>query len=120
MFQEELQETLDQGLSGAVFLMDIDDFKNINDTQGHSFGDHILQAVAQLLEQEVAPTATVYRFGGDEFVVIVRHEFASERVQVYVDRVSEKLAAMTLEGGRRSNITQYWRCTLSVRWSYNR
>lgn len=110
MFQEELQETLDQGLSGAVFLMDIDDFKNINDTQGHSFGDHILQAVAQLLEQEVAPTATVYRFGGDEFVVIVRHEFASERVQVYVDRVSEKLAAMTLEGGRRSNIT----CSIGV------
>ncbi|HBG00307.1 MAG TPA: hypothetical protein DDW87_01860 [Firmicutes bacterium] len=49
-FQEDLEHTLEKKGSGAVFLLDIDDFKNINDTQGHSFGDEVLVALARLLE----------------------------------------------------------------------
>lgn len=109
-FQEDLQATLHAGGSGAVFLLDIDDFKNINDTQGHNFGDRILSSVAQLLEQGVPRSATAYRFGGDEFVIIVRHQFALERVQVYVDEIAHKLQAIAQKGGKRNSIT----CSMGV------
>jgi diguanylate cyclase (GGDEF)-like protein/PAS domain S-box-containing protein len=55
----------------AVLFIDIDHFKQINDTAGHTVGDQLLQAVAQRLLAGVRDSDTVGRFGGDEFVVIL-------------------------------------------------
>ncbi len=109
-FQEDLKKTLDEGGSGAVFLLDVDDFKNINDTQGHSFGDHVLLSIAGVLKKGIPAGASVYRFGGDEFVIIVRHKFAMERVQVYVTELAETLRSIVLKEGKRSDIT----CSLGI------
>ena len=109
-FQEDLQATLDEGGSGAVFLLDIDDFKNINDTQGHSCGDRILSSVAQSVQDGIPPGATAYRFGGDEFVIIVRHQFAPERVQVYVNEISRKLQVANQKEGKKNSVT----CSMGV------
>lgn len=109
-FQADLQETLDQGGSGAIFLLDVDDFKNINDTQGHSYGDRVLLSIARLLEKELPPGATVYRFGGDEFMIIVRHKFATERVQVYVTEITKKLRSIVLKEEKRSSIA----CSMGI------
>lgn len=108
-FHDDLEETLDSGVSGAVFLLDIDDFKNINDTQGHHFGDRILRSVAQLLLEEVPSGATVYRFGGDEFVIIVRQQPDLERIPVYRDKVNSRLQALLGEK-KSTNIT----CSMGV------
>jgi diguanylate cyclase (GGDEF)-like protein len=55
----------------TLLLLDLDGFKEINDTRGHQAGDDVLKAVADLLNERAPPESTVARLGGDEFAVIV-------------------------------------------------
>ena len=75
MLGEKLRETLRQqaatGRHGAIFLLDLDNFKGLNDTLGHDFGDLLLQHTAQRLRQIAGSAALLARIGGDEFVVLL-------------------------------------------------
>jgi diguanylate cyclase (GGDEF)-like protein len=55
----------------SVILLDLDDFKGINDNYGHLAGDRALQEVARVLQQTTRPYDTCIRYGGDEFVVLL-------------------------------------------------
>lgn len=59
------------GLYGAVIFLDLDNFKSLNDTQGHGVGDLLLVEVARRLAACLREVDTVARFGGDEFVVLL-------------------------------------------------
>ncbi len=59
------------GLAGALVLIDLDDFKTINDTYGHPAGDAVLHAVSKALNDQVRETDIVGRLGGDEFGVLL-------------------------------------------------
>ncbi len=54
----------------AVLLVDLDRFKAVNDTHGHAFGDHVLEAIAHRFERLTRPSDTLARTGGDEFVLL--------------------------------------------------
>ncbi len=68
-FTEHLRSRIKSGRYGAVILLDIDDFKGINDTQGHAFGDRVLQEIALRLKETDPSRTFVSRFGGDEFLI---------------------------------------------------
>lgn len=62
------------GAEGVVLYMDLDDFKHINDSLGHQYGDVLLKSIAQGMQNVQGIQNTCYRMGGDEFVVIVPPE----------------------------------------------
>ena len=74
VFVEALELAIAQagrnGKTFALFYLDLDHFKDVNDTLGHPIGDLLLQAVAQRLKAAIRKTDTVARFGGDEFALI--------------------------------------------------
>ncbi|CRI64631.1 putative Diguanylate cyclase [Thiocapsa sp. KS1] len=62
-----------QGFCGALFYIDLDDFKTLNDTLGHDQGDRLPQQVALRLSARIRESDTLARLGGDEFVVMIEH-----------------------------------------------
>ena len=70
--------------------MDVDDFKSVNDTYGHEFGDQVLIRIAQVLEEECPEQGYVCRYGGDEFIGFFPYA-TSEKAQQYTDRVQSRL-----------------------------
>ena len=77
-------------------MLDLDDFKTINDQFGHRPGDHILVAFAQALQRNVRSIDAVIRYGGDEFLVVLLEtdaEGASKACQRIRQRVIEALAS---------------------------
>jgi len=83
----------------SLVLIDLDDFKNINDTYGHPFGDSYLQHVAKLLMASCREVDTVSRFGGDEFAIILHEVEPSGAVTVPVQRILENAALQVIIDG---------------------
>ncbi len=69
--QQTLNTEFEPGRHSAMFMIDLDNFKNLNDSLGHNIGDLLLIEVAKRLQACVSATATVARLGGDEFIVLV-------------------------------------------------
>ncbi|MEA9391626.1 EAL domain-containing protein [Acerihabitans sp. TG2] len=74
--------TVDEGLVGGLLvLMDLDGFKNINDTYGHQAGDYVLCEFARRLQQVAPVGSLVARMGGDEFALIIQHTLSMDAAQ---------------------------------------
>lgn len=83
----------------AVLFLDVDRFKNINDSLGHVLGDHLLRDVAARLEQCIRPEDTVSRFGGDEFAILLNGLAHSVDALAVAERIKrEMLLKFTLGG----------------------
>lgn len=80
-----------RGKRFTAVLLDIDDFKAVNDNHGHLFGDRLLREVADMLQEEVRGSDLVVRFGGDEFLVVLPDE-GLEGASTLVRRIQSRLA----------------------------
>lgn len=76
----------------AVFLIDLDRFKPVNDLHGHDMGDELLIAVASRLRRIIGTIGNVYRLGGDEFVCVVSYEAGSDVVARHAHQIVRALS----------------------------
>ena len=93
-----------QGTPLALLVVDIDHFKRFNDRYGHDFGDDILVAVAQAIANTARRSDLVFRFGGEEFVVLASHTDAVGG-KLLAERIRENIAALCSVRGRETDIT---------------
>jgi diguanylate cyclase (GGDEF)-like protein/PAS domain S-box-containing protein len=76
----------------AVLFLDLDRFKVVNDSLGHSAGDRLLVAVADRLSSVMGPSDAVARFGGDEFTILCQEVSSEETVELIAERISQAIA----------------------------
>jgi len=84
----------------AVLMIDLDNFKHYNDTNGHLAGDKLLQQIAGILRQEIREQDTVARFGGEEFVVLL-HQVGGEEAFEAAERIRRAIAEYPFPNGTK-------------------
>ncbi|NYD89023.1 putative bifunctional diguanylate cyclase/phosphodiesterase [Sphingomonas melonis] len=92
------------GEAAAVLMIDLDGFKLINDTLGHTSGDSLLREVASRLEYAALPTDTVVRVAGDEFAIVMSTRPRLDAVAAFADRLIEQLAHPVLIDGETVHV----------------
>ncbi len=103
-FQEALRSTRQNGQQGAMLLMDLDQFKDINELSGHQAGDRLLRRVAGLLVEEFGHRGLLARLGGDEFALLLREADGELAIRI-AQQINQVLAGTTFKaGGRRHRI----------------
>jgi diguanylate cyclase (GGDEF)-like protein/PAS domain S-box-containing protein len=104
LFLDRLQHALHRAhrdsLRLAVLYLDMDNFKQVNDTFGHSTGDQLLREVAQRLRQCVRESDTVGRLGGDEFAVVLDNISRQQDAIMVADKIVTALSAPYLMDGK--------------------
>lgn len=83
----------------AVFIIDLDDFKGVNDLYGHSAGDRLLETVAERLSLSVRKSDLVARLGGDEFAIIQQDITDVQQVSQLAKRISDRMSAPVVVSG---------------------
>lgn len=83
----------------AFMLIDLDGFKDVNDSYGHRIGDQLLTHIASLLKQIVRDHDQVIRFGGDEFAVIIYHTTSREEIEMIAGRIVKAVSSLHMIDG---------------------
>src|SRR6266516_1747247 len=101
---QSLQESSRTHRPLAVLMLDIDDFKHVNDVHGHAVGDELLRFLAEALRAIVRPEDVICRLGGEEFAVIMDGCGGEDAVRV-ADRVQSRLAGVDFPGIGRMTVS---------------
>ncbi len=108
-FDEELERHVSEAqrydLRGALLFMDLDTFKDVNDSRGHHAGDELLFALARLLREQLRATDIVARLGGDEFAVLLPHTDMEQAQVVAADLLDTIRNRTFVAGGSPLRIT---------------
>jgi diguanylate cyclase (GGDEF)-like protein len=94
----ELNRALRHGSPMSLLMLDLDHFKRINDTFGHTAGDQVLQGIGRLLRESCRVYDVPGRYGGEEFCIVLP-ETKSGNTTVVAERIRQKLAASELPCG---------------------
>jgi diguanylate cyclase (GGDEF)-like protein/PAS domain S-box-containing protein len=93
------------GLRFAVLFLDLDRFKNINDSLGHTTGDQLLKDIAKRIENTLRPGDTIARLGGDEFAILLSHvDDLADAIHV-AERIGEIITSPTIIAGHEVFVT---------------
>ncbi|MBU2548019.1 MAG: sensor domain-containing diguanylate cyclase [Proteobacteria bacterium] len=94
----EIQRSRLAGARLSLILMDLDDFKQVNDSYGHDFGDRVLKALAGVIRDSIREADRACRYGGEEFVIVLPGASSLQAREV-AERIRSQLAANTLRSG---------------------
>jgi diguanylate cyclase (GGDEF)-like protein len=101
---QSLQESSRTRMPLAVLMLDIDDFKHVNDVHGHAVGDELLRFLAEALRAIVRPEDVICRLGGEEFAVVMDECGGDDAVRV-AERVQTRLAGVDFPGIGRMTVS---------------
>ncbi len=94
----EVQRTTRTGKPASVVMLDLDHFKQINDTYGHAAGDNVIRALANLLRQRLRRIDSLGRYGGEEFVAVLPECSALQARRIF-DEIRVRFAALSFHAG---------------------
>lgn len=101
--QQAIEDQINSQTAYMFSIIDIDDFKSINDKHGHVFGDEVLKYVADILRNACRSDDITGRLGGDEFVMLFRADFtrdeAARRLVAIIERIREGVGTLSIEAG---------------------
>jgi diguanylate cyclase (GGDEF)-like protein len=80
----------DNNLHFSVVIMDLDDFKKLNDTYGHTAGDEVLKLFGRILQKNMRQEDSAFRYGGEEFAIIASGNKA-ENIKLFIDRIRKQV-----------------------------
>src|SRR5204863_3451285 len=100
LFEERLNHEFERakryGRPLSVLMIDVDDFKNVNDRHGHQFGDVVLKRIAQAIAGRTRKSDISARYGGEEFVVLLP-EIALEGAAQAAEKLRQEIGALDFE-----------------------
>jgi len=96
--RRELRRMERKGEYGALVLLDLDNFKLVNDTAGHLAGDHVLRATAEVLRRRLRATDVIGRLGGDEFAALVLNVTPRQASEIAAE-TADTIRSMTVTAG---------------------
>lgn len=97
-----LRQALRLQQSFAVVLIDIDDFKRVNDTQGHDAGDRLLKEIASLLQQHTRSADIVARWGGEEFILLLAQN-SLESARIVAEKIRSAISVHPFTAGAHTS-----------------
>jgi len=87
LFSERLDHAIQENQKISILLIDLDNFKSINDSLGHVFGDKVLKYIGQQFKQATNEATFISRFGGDEFLILFKNSIANESLEDFIYRL---------------------------------
>lgn len=93
LLNKAVEATVKSKGSLSVILMDIDNFKSVNDTYGHQMGDFVLNQLASIINAKKRPEDVFARYGGEEFIILPRGELSQEGMHFHCERLRQTIEA---------------------------
>lgn len=120
LFYSELDKLIEKNADMAVCFMDLDGFKQINDTLGHDFGDEVLKVMSQKFDEALPNNASAYRLGGDEFAIIIEPVVAKEEVILAIENLKLSMNKPVVIDNNTISIEYSLGCVLAIEQKYSR
>ena len=109
LIEKEFYRSKRYGYHFSILMIDIDDFKKVNDTYGHLVGDKVLKKVAETTKKTIRKSDVAIRYGGEEFLIILPHtdleaaKIAAERIRKNIEKLDVDGVKVTVSVGIADN-----------------